>query len=231
MRAGRGRALPASLPAACRRPCREARSRRRSLRRRVSTRCPGNPRQTCPGRSCRGRRRNRSRRRARHRSTSPGPGHAPAWWHGRRWLQRRRLRRRWSLRVFDMGMVLFHTLIGILTPRDATASFKPVKEITFHSRARVPRGRYTLKQHEFVHCFRAVFDSATQWRHAAGRPGSYRRSGGTPSARRVSTISSNPAVCVCFSPRRRTLTDRSSTSRWPMARITGTLPTECSRTL
>lgn len=57
------------------------------------------------------------------------------------------------------------------------------------------------------------------------------RSGGVASSASAATVSSSATTEVCFSPSRRRVTVRSSTSRAPTARITGTLPTECSRTL
>ena len=58
-----------------------------------------------------------------------------------------------------------------------------------------------------------------------------RRSGGVASAASVRTASSRGSASVRLSPSRRRVTVRSSTSRPPIARIAGTLASECSRTL
>ena len=63
------------------------------------------------------------------------------------------------------------------------------------------------------------------------RDAGYLRSGGTASAASSATTASSGATRLSFSPSRRTDTVRSSTSRWPTARITGTLVRLCSRTL
>ncbi len=57
------------------------------------------------------------------------------------------------------------------------------------------------------------------------------RSGGSAAFDSSLIMASNDSVSVFVSPRRRRDTVRSCTSFMPMARITGTLPTECSRTL
>ena len=65
----------------------------------------------------------------------------------------------------------------------------------------------------------------------AGSPTTRQVSGGAASAASAAAASSSGMVAVRVSPSRRTVTVRVSTSRWPTARITGTLPSECSRTL
>ncbi len=59
----------------------------------------------------------------------------------------------------------------------------------------------------------------------------YRKSGGVASAFNSAITASSSCTDVRLSPRRRTDTVPSSTSRIPTAKITGTLPNECSRTL
>ncbi len=59
----------------------------------------------------------------------------------------------------------------------------------------------------------------------------YARSGGVASVLNSATTSSKPRTRLCLDPKRRIESVRSSISRIPTARITGTLPTECSRTL
>ena len=66
---------------------------------------------------------------------------------------------------------------------------------------------------------------------SAGPAQEVRRSGGTASAASSAATASRPATRLALSPRRRSETVRSSTSRWPTARITGTLARLCSRTL
>ncbi len=61
--------------------------------------------------------------------------------------------------------------------------------------------------------------------------GAYTRSGGVASLASASATSASGSTLECFSPRRRIDTVPSSTSFMPQAKMTGTLPTECSRTL
>ncbi len=76
-----------------------------------------------------------------------------------------------------------------------------------------------------------VFPARRRCREHPAFGGQPARSGGSASCTSVSMMLSSATVSVRFSPSRRSETVRSATSRWPMARITGTLPSECSRTL
>ena len=92
-------------------------------------------------------------------------------------------------------------------------------------------GHVTLKRCPILHKNMRTQTARARRTHTIERDAVQRRSGGVPSATRSVTNASKPCVCVRVSPKRRTDTVRSSTSRAPTARMTGTLPSECSRTL
>ena len=84
-------------------------------------------------------------------------------------------------------------------------------------RARIARGRHGLRRHE-----RRLY---------AARAWDFAKSGGTASAAIALIASSRLSTCWACDPSRLTETVPSSASRLPTTNITGTLASECSRTL
>jgi hypothetical protein len=155
---------------------------------------------------------------------------------------RRDIKRRRGLRDFGV-VLLIRQLGGRATGRSARCPARPgafprsgAPVVSLHSGTgpdcnnTTPTGPATPERSRTWHgCYRTKAGfrpfSALSGGHSVAR------SGGSASRARSSTIWSSGTVLVCFSPSRRTVTVPSCTSRWPMARMTGTLPTECSRTL